>query len=273
MVIGRDPARNAKLADDLRGRTGNDDIRAVAADLGDLDAVRDAAAEILARYDRLDALVHNAGALTSDRRTNPDGIEATVASQVVGPFLLTSLLLERMVESTPARVITTSSGGMYTAELTVDDLQMDTEHYTGTKQYARAKRAQVTLNQLWADRYPDRAVVFHAMHPGWADTPGVEASLPGFRRVMGPLLRTPEQGADTLAWLAADDGDTARDDGRVLARSPHPADPPAPFHPAVGHGSTARRALGLGRRRERRHGGSHVTRVVGRRPCRRARNG
>ena len=75
------------------------------------------------------------------------------------------------------------------------------------QQYARAKRAQVTLNELWADRLPDRSMVFHAMHPGWADTPGVAASLPTFRRVMGPLLRDPDQGADTLAWLAADDGE------------------------------------------------------------------
>jgi hypothetical protein len=84
---------------------------------------------------------------------------------------------------------------------------MDAVHYRGSEQYARAKRAQVTLNELWADRYPDRSVVFHAMHPGWADTPGLAASLPRFRRVMRPLLRDDEQGADTLVWLVADDGE------------------------------------------------------------------
>jgi NAD(P)-dependent dehydrogenase (short-subunit alcohol dehydrogenase family) len=174
--------------------------------MGDLTAVRAAAEAILDRYERLDALVHNAGALTGERHVTPDGTEATVAAQVVGPFLLTSQLLDRLVETGSARVITVSSGGMYTAPVTVDHLQMDDEHYKGAQQYALAKRAQVTLNQLWGERFPDREVVFHAMHPGWADTPGVAASLPGFRKVMGPLLRDADQGADTFVWLAADDG-------------------------------------------------------------------
>ncbi len=151
--------------------------------------------------------MHNAGALTNARRTSSEGTEVTVASQVVGPFLLTSLLLDRLRASTPARVITTSSGGMYTAQLTVESLEMDAGSYNGSQQYARAKRAQVTLNEMWAERIPDRSIVFHAMHPGWSDTPGVVASLPTFHRVVGPLLRDPMQGADTMIWLAADDGE------------------------------------------------------------------
>jgi hypothetical protein len=63
----------------------------------------------------------------------------------------------------------------------------------------------VTLNEMWAQRVPAGEVVFHAMHPGWVDTPGLRAALPTFRKVVGPLLRSPEQGADTLVWLAADD--------------------------------------------------------------------
>lgn len=204
VVVGRDATRNEQLVDDLHTSTGNADVSGVTADLGDRRAVREAAAQILDRHDRLDVLIHNAGALTKQRHV-VDGVEATVASQVVGPFLLTSLLLDRLAASAPARVITMSSGGMYTAPLTVDHLQMDAEHYKGTQQYALAKRAQVTLNQLWAERHPDRSIVFHALHPGWADTPGVAASLPGFRRVMGPLLRDADQGADTLVWLVADD--------------------------------------------------------------------
>jgi NAD(P)-dependent dehydrogenase (short-subunit alcohol dehydrogenase family) len=85
--------------------------------------------------------------------------------------------------------------------------------YRGSEQYARAKRAQVTLNEMWARQVDPNAVVFHALHPGWADTPGVEASLPQFRRLMRPLLRTPVEGADTLVWLAADDGEPVRTSG------------------------------------------------------------
>ena len=81
---------------------------------------------------------------------------------------------------------------------------MSAADYKGATQYARAKRAQVTLNELWAQRFGHLGIHFHAMHPGWVDTPGVDASLPTFAKVMGPLLRNPDQGADTLVWLTAD---------------------------------------------------------------------
>jgi NAD(P)-dependent dehydrogenase (short-subunit alcohol dehydrogenase family) len=158
-------------------------------------------------------LAHNAGALHATRRNAPDGTEETVASQVLGPFLLTGLLMARLRASAPARVLTMSSGGMYATGLTVDDLEMS-DDYSGTEQYARAKRAQVTLNEMWAERFAASGVVFHALHPGWALTPGVETSLPTFRRIVGPLLRSPEQGADTLVWLAADDGEPLATNGR-----------------------------------------------------------
>jgi hypothetical protein len=80
----------------------------------------------------------------------------------------------------------------------------------------------VTLNELWAERVPVTEVVFHAMHPGWADTPGVEASLPTFRKVVGPLLRTADQGADTLVWLIADDEATRTSGGFWLDRRRRP---------------------------------------------------
>ncbi len=205
VVVGRTDDKNQRVVDEMIASTGNPDISQIAADMGDLDQVRSLAAEIRSRYDRLDVLVHNAGALTADRRTAPDGTEATVASQVVGPFLLTSLLLDRLAQSGPSRVLTMSSGGMYSAGLTVANLQMDEADYKGAEQYARAKRAQVTLNEMWSERFKNRGVFFHALHPGWADTPGVDEALPTFSKVLGPLLRTPEQGADTLIWLAADD--------------------------------------------------------------------
>jgi NAD(P)-dependent dehydrogenase (short-subunit alcohol dehydrogenase family) len=84
---------------------------------------------------------------------------------------------------------------------------MDAASYNGSQQYALAKRAQVTLNEMWAERVARNSVVFHAMHPGWADTPGVRESLPTFRKVVGPLLRDAAGGADTIVWLAADDGE------------------------------------------------------------------
>jgi NAD(P)-dependent dehydrogenase (short-subunit alcohol dehydrogenase family) len=151
-------------------------------------------------------------------------MESTVASQVVGPFLLTALLLDRLCVAAPGRVVTMSSGGMDTAALEIERLQMG-DDYRGAEQYARAKRAQVALNGEWARRaalaqppvsppQPPVPVVFHTVHPGWADTPGVETALPRFRALTGPLLRSPAQGADTMVWLAADDGEPLRQSGR-----------------------------------------------------------
>lgn len=201
VVTGRDARRTGAVADELTRSTGGH-VTAEGADMGDLDAVRSLAARLVAAHDRIDVLIHNAGALTPDRRTSPQGFEQTVASQVYGPFLLTSLLVPQLAGS-QGRVLTVSSGGMYTSNLEVDRLEMDERDHRGAEQYARAKRAQVTLNEMWAERLAPTGIVCHAMHPGWADTPGVAESLPVFRKVVGPLLRTPEQGADTLVWLAA----------------------------------------------------------------------
>ncbi len=201
VLVARNEAKAKNLAERLKRESGNDTISTVIADMGDRSAVRAATEVIANRHDRLDALVHNAGALVNERRTQPDGLETTVAVQVVGPFLMTGLLLDRLGPG--SRVVTVSSGGMYTAPLTVAGLEMPEDEYTGAAQYALAKRAQVTLNEMWAEHVPD--VHFHAMHPGWADTPGVADSLPGFRRLVGPLLRSPRQGADTMVWLTADD--------------------------------------------------------------------
>jgi NAD(P)-dependent dehydrogenase (short-subunit alcohol dehydrogenase family) len=213
VLLGRDAAKTERVRDEIATRTGSALLSTVVADMGDLVAVRRVAKELNRRLDRLDVLIHNAGALSATRQLSPQGVELTVASQVVGPFLLTELLLPLLRRSAPARVLTMSSGGMYASPLRIDALQMGAD-YKGSEQYARAKRAQVTLNEMWAEKFPDRDVVFHAMHPGWADTPGVRDSLPTFRKIVGPLLRSPQQGADTMVWLALDDSAPLSTTGR-----------------------------------------------------------
>ena len=222
VVVGRDAGRNRSAVHEITQATGNRNITDIAADMGDHGQVRALAERVLADHDRLDVLVHNAGTLSGSRCLAPDGTEATVASQVVGPFLLTGLLLERLASGAPSRVLTTSSGGMYAAELNPPKLEMSERDYRGAQQYARAKRAQVTLNEMWAERFGHLGIHFHAMHPGWADTPGVDASLPTFAKVVGPLLRTAEQGADTLVWLAADDAAVATNGKFWLDRRARP---------------------------------------------------
>lgn len=217
VLLGRNRARTEAVRDRLAAVDTPHDV--VIADMADLAAVRAAAAQIASRHSRVDVLIHNAGALSAERTTNADGLETTVASQVVGPFLLTSLLLDRL-RAGGGRVLTMSSGGMYATGLTVDRLEMGPDDYRGAEQYARAKRAQVTLNEMWVERVAP-GVVFHAVHPGWADTPGVRTALPTFRRLTGPLLRSPQEGADTLVWLSADDDRPLSSNGRFwLDRRP-----------------------------------------------------
>ena len=202
-------ARDAARADAARRRildaagTGVD-VSYDLADMADLDSVRAFAARCNDEVPVLDVLVHNAGALHREHRLAPDGGELTLTSHVLGPFLLTGLLLPALRASGPARVLTMSSGGMYTQRFDPADLEMGEEGYDGAVAYARAKRAQVVLNREWARRVPAHEVCFHAMHPGWVDTPGVVSGLPTFHRVMRPLLRTPDEGADTAVWLASD---------------------------------------------------------------------
>jgi dehydrogenase/reductase SDR family member 12 len=201
--VARDETRASSARDAIVNTSGNHDVGYVIADMADLRSVRDVAARLSDEFDVLDVLVHNAGALTPVRAVAPDGTEFTVASQLLGPFLLTGLLLSRLRRALPGRVVTVSSGGMYAQRFDLDGLEMGIGDYDGVIAYARVKRAQLVLNHEWARRVDPALVVFQAMHPGWADTPGVRSSLPGFYRVMRPLLRSSSQGADTIVWLAA----------------------------------------------------------------------
>jgi dehydrogenase/reductase SDR family protein 12 len=202
-LLARNAARAEQARAELVEQTGNGDVEAVRCDLSDLGDIRRFAAEFLAREPRLDVLVNNAGVLPAHRAVTADGLELTFATNVVAPFLLTKLLLGLLRSSAPSRIVNVTSGGMYTQRLHVDDLQMERGKFDGTVAYARTKRAEMVLTQLWAQRLAGSGVVVHAMHPGWADTPGLRASLPTFHRLTRPLLRTPEQGADTIVWLAA----------------------------------------------------------------------
>jgi len=169
----------------------------------DVSSLADVRAYAAAFEGPLHALVHNAGVMPPQREVTGEGHERMLATHVLGPHLLTSLLRGRLEPG--ARVIWVSSGGMYGQRLHADDLEYEHGEYKPTTGYARTKRAQVVLSELWADELREDAVVVHAMHPGWADTPGIATSLPGFRRLTRPILRTNEQGADTVVWLAAAD--------------------------------------------------------------------
>lgn len=220
VIVARNQQKTDALISDLKKASSNNDIHPVIADLGEQDDVRKAAAQISDEWPVIDVLAHNAGALFNERQHASNGTDLSVELMVAAPFLLTGLLLDNLkqaasmttrgttvVSPSPARVLTMSSGGMYTEALHVDKLQMDDSDYQGAKQYARAKRAQVILSEMWASRVPASQVVFHALHPGWVQTPGITEALPGFSKLLAPLglLRSADEGADTMVWLSVDD--------------------------------------------------------------------
>lgn len=197
--------RNRKKGEDARTRitelTGNDRIRVAIVDVADQQSI----GEFVHGWSTgpVDGLIHNAGVLLDRREVTADGLERTLATHVVGPFALTWALRPHLERSEDARVVTVSSGGMYTQRLELTDLEWKRRPFDGVVAYAQAKRSQVILNQLWAERTRGSGIAFHAMHPGWADTPGVRQSLPRFYRWTRGRLRSPQEGADTIVWLAA----------------------------------------------------------------------
>jgi len=202
IVVGRDESRGESTVKAIVERTGNSEVSFERADLSRLADVRDLADRVARSHPRLDVLVHNAGTLSRTYILTEDGLELTVAVHVVAPFLLTHLLMGQLRAAPAGRVITMSSGGMYSQRLDVTALRPHAADYDGVKAYARAKRAQVELTRLWGQHHAGAGVLFVAMHPGWVATPGLDSGLPGFARLVRPVLRTPEQGADTAVWLA-----------------------------------------------------------------------
>lgn len=234
VLVGRSEAKLAGVRDAMVAAHGEDRFPIVVADMGSMASVRAAVAQVLAAESRLDILIDNAGAIYPERTIGPDGIEATMAIMAVNPFVLIAGLLPLLERSGGGRVITVTSGGMYTQGIDLDDLQWATGEageYSGPRAYARVKRMQVALVREWARRLRARGdgaggpgVRVNAMHPGWADTPGLAEQLPAFYDLMRPILRSPAEGVDTVIWLATDPGAGATGGQVFLDRRPRPFD-------------------------------------------------
>jgi NAD(P)-dependent dehydrogenase (short-subunit alcohol dehydrogenase family) len=180
------------------------DVHGWACDVSSLRDLRSFADRFQEAQARLHVLVNNAGVMPDQRRRSAEGHELMFATHVLAPFALTAMLAGTLKRSAPARVINISSGGMYGQALPGDDLQSEHDRYSPKKLYARTKREQIVITEQWAERLRGTGVVVHAMHPGWADTKGVQEWLPMFRKLTRPIIRSARQGADTIVWLGAD---------------------------------------------------------------------
>jgi len=221
ILVGRSREKLDSAVGEIARSTGSATLETEVADLSLKAEVRDLANRLLRRGEAIHILVNNAAVLPAKRELTGEGLETAFATDLLSPFMLTELLMPQLRSSAPARIVNVLSGGMYLTGIDVDDLQNLKGSYDGSRAYARAKRGLMILTEYWADQLADAGVTVNAMHPGWADTPGVRQSLPGFHKLTRPVLRTPEQGADTIVWLAAAP-EAARHSGKFwLDREPH----------------------------------------------------
>src|SRR6266581_1088092 len=205
-ITGRDQARTEAAAAGIRAAPGSPAIDAFAADLSVQAGVRRLAALVLDTYPRLDVLVNNAGGFWAHRHLTADGLEHTFALNHLAPFLLTTLLLDRLTASAPARIVTVSSGAHASGRIDFDDLQGE-RNYSGQQAYSQSKLAIVMFTYQLARRLEGTGVTATAAHPGVVATSfGAEdhpAHLGIMIRVARPLMKTPSQGALTPVYLAS----------------------------------------------------------------------
>jgi retinol dehydrogenase-14 len=204
-ITGRERERGEQAAREIRISTGAD-VDVFIADLSSQAQVRRLAGELLAAYRRIDVLVNNAGGFWSTRHVTADGLEQTFALNHLAPFLLTSLLLDRLEQSAPARVVTVSSGAHSMGQIDFDDLQGE-HSYSGQRAYNQSKLANVLFTYQLARRLRAGEVTANTLHPGvvrtsfGAEDPGaVQRLLVPFVR---PFFKSPAQGAATSIHLAS----------------------------------------------------------------------
>ncbi len=206
VVAGRDPVRCQSTVDAIRAATGNAAVDSAVADLSSLAEVRRLASELKARYPRIDVLANNAGAYFARREETPEGFERTWALNVLAPFLLTSLLLDRLRASAPARVINTSSNAHVRARLRPEDLDGGRKH-AGFRAYGESKLALNLLTSEFARRVDPKEVTVNAYHPGFVASRFGWNNGAVYRGAIRLLSRgfglSPEKGADTLVYLAS----------------------------------------------------------------------
>ncbi|XP_023134870.1 dehydrogenase/reductase SDR family member 12 isoform X1 [Amphiprion ocellaris] len=157
-------------------------------------------AQSFSQNNKIHVLINNAGCMVNQRELTDEGLEKNFATNTVGTYILTTALIPALKKAEGPRVVTVSSGGMLTQKLNVDDLQSEKGTFDGTMAYAQNKRQQVILTERWASLHKE--IHFSSMHPGWADTPAVQSSMPSFHAKMQGKLRTEAMGADTVLWLA-----------------------------------------------------------------------
>lgn len=198
-MVCRNKGRADTAKDEIVENSKNQDVHVHIVDMSNMRQVWEFA-ETFSQNNTLHVLINNAGCMINQRELTEEGLEKNFATNTLGTYILTTALIPLLKKATDPRVITVSSGGMLTQKLDLDNLQLEKGTFDGTMAYAQNKRQQVILTERWAAQHKD--IHFSSMHPGWADTPAVQTSMPSFHAKMQSRLRTEAMGADTVVWLA-----------------------------------------------------------------------
>lgn len=205
VVTGRNREKASVAVEEIRKESGGGNVSLILADLAEQAQVRRIASEFLASHDRLDVLVNNAGGVFSEREETPDGIERTFAVNHLAPFLLTHLLLDTLKGSAPSRIVTTSSQAQSFGQRGFFDLQAE-KRYVGFQAYGRSKLANIMFTFELAGRLRGTGVTANCYHPGAVNTDfgaGSKGPQQLVFNLFKPFMRSPEEGADTLVYLAS----------------------------------------------------------------------
>jgi NAD(P)-dependent dehydrogenase (short-subunit alcohol dehydrogenase family) len=205
-ITGRDAGRTQRAAAEIASESKIGTVDAFAADLSSQAEVRRLAGEVLATYPRLDVLVNNVGGFWSHRHATVDGLEHTFALNHLAPFLLTNMLLDRLIASAPARIVTVSSGAHTAGRIDFDDL-MGEQNYSGQTAYNQSKLANVMFTYELARRLAGTGVTATVLHPGMTSTAfSTEDPARAYAplvRLVRPFMKKPYRGADTPVYLAS----------------------------------------------------------------------
>ena len=233
ILVGRDAGRAEETVAEIRAATGRADVEMLRGDFARQAEVRRVAGEILARTDAIHVLVNNAGVTMLKRTTTPDGFETTFAVNHLAYFLLTGLLLPRLLAAAPgARVVNVASDAHRWGALDFDDLQNE-RAYKGLKVYGQSKTANLLFTRELARRLEGSGVAANAVHPGAVATRLGRGSGPAFdllQRAIALFMKSPERGAETSLHVATApelEGVSGRyfADRREKQPQPHAADP------------------------------------------------
>ena len=207
LLHGRDPVKGARVAAELKARSGNPAIEFLQADFSSLADIRRLATAVIERTPRVDVLINNAGGIFASRTLSKDGYEMTFAVNHLAPFLLTNLLVNTLQSGEQSRIVTTASNAHRGSTILFDDLQA-TRKYSAMGAYGSSKLANILFTRSLARRLRGTNVTATCLHPGFVRTAigrGFDAS-PMLKRIFGLsflFARSPEKGAETVLYLAA----------------------------------------------------------------------